>query len=185
MITNKTWGHIGVAYEKALEIPIGQMPDRLANLPKADEPYRRFLYFLARELKAIISLELGVYMGVGLAHLAAGSATAVGVDKVDLGFALLEPFYNCRVQIDDSINFLRSYLGPQFNIIHIDTIHQPSHVAQELELALSRIADDGVICIDDIDYSEDMWAWWQSLKLPKRNLKGLHATGFGVIVPNG
>lgn len=186
MASQNRWRDIDIASNLALSTPLTKMPLKVLGLPNADEFYYKFLYFLAKEIQAKTVLELGVYKGTGLGHLAMGSQLAVGVDhKRGEWEENLKDFLNCRVELSDSLKFLETYLGPPFDIIHIDTIHESAHVARELELSMTRLSTGSIICVDDIDYSEDMWAWWSKLDLPKRDAMDLHSTGFGVIVPDG
>lgn len=176
------WATIEYCRHYATTISEIQMPFVLQPLPNSHEPYYRFLYLMAAMTEGCQALELGVYLGTGLAHLAMGADYAIGVDNEKHDWdENLKPFYNCRIEIADSIEFLENDLTPNFDLIHIDTIHEPDHVNKELELALKRLKPGGVICIDDVLLNDEMMAWWKDLDLTRNVYKDLHVTGFGII----
>jgi predicted O-methyltransferase YrrM len=158
----------------------------LRTLPHAHERYYWFLHYLAGVLQPRAILELGVYRGTSLAHLASGcmEATVIGVDKdfsnLDLG--VIKPYPNIQIIERDSLHYLKSEYRHVFGLVFIDTLHELSQVEKELGALWPHMVRNGVICIDDIFYSDDMMNWWNRLNLEKMSLAHLHTTGFGVII---
>ncbi len=158
----------------------------LESIPNSDFPYYRFLYHLSRTLLPKTVVEVGVYKGISLAHIAAGCAgnnsDITGVDHKSHDWAEALKPYGVGVLIMDSLEFLTKYDRAPINLLHIDTEHTPEHVNAELEAALPKMAPGGVICIDDITINDDMRHWWHDLPLRRLSLPNLHQTGYGVIL---
>lgn len=161
--------------------------DHLKQLPHANEErYYWFLHYLASLLQPSVIVELGVYQGTSLAHLASGciEAKVVGVDKdiEEPALQSLPPYPNIHIVEQDSVQYLSNYWGDLIDLLFIDTEHTPVQAQAELRLAWPHMVNGGVICIDDITISSEMKAWWHGLKVDKRQFPSLHSTGFGVII---
>jgi len=163
---------------------------KLLDLPHADEPYYRFLYWLAKRIDFTTIIECGVYAGTGLGHLALGNnlseTVVVGVDT-DLSHLLeiVRKMRGVKTVESDSVQYLSSFVDNSFHLVlfHLDTQHIPDQVQQELEQAI-RISRRAVICIDDIRIRDDMAEWWDNLKVDgiKVEYPELHVTGYGVVI---
>lgn len=125
--------------------------------------YLRFNYWLVRDLRPGLMVELGVYAGWGCAHLAAGNPDGrvrgvdldehpdfwrtVGpwADRVELVLAnSISPEAAAGVK-DNSVGFL-----------FCDSVHSWSHVMAEIELWLPKMTDGSVIACDDLDWDDGM-----------------------------
>jgi predicted O-methyltransferase YrrM len=160
---------------------------KFQDIPEATAQYYHFLYFLARIWQSRVIVELGVYKGHSLAHLARGNpaATVVGVDRTleHVNRRILPA--NVRLVEQDSVTFLRQWpsINPErINLLHIDTEHVVEQASSELEEALAVMDRPGIICIDDVFASPEMQQWWYRLPQTKVVCIELHATGYGVIV---
>jgi predicted O-methyltransferase YrrM len=155
-------------------------------LPQVQDNYYRFLHYLAAIFQPKSILELGVYKGISLAYLASGcpEAQVLGVDITleHLSREIVDPYPNIDVVKSDSVKLLRHGPHHHFGLAFIDTVHEPDHVQSELDCLWRHMLQDGVICIDDIFYSDAMINWWDGLKFEKMSLAHLHTTGFGVII---
>lgn len=171
---------IGSSHALAMQDPF--RPEWLKNLPGNDEPYYRFLYYLMWNVRPEVAVELGVYQGRSLAHMAAGckGSRVMGVDIDDGAHCPQSP--NANIFINDSMDFLRRYSNLRIGVLHIDTIHTPGRVGLELKAALPLMVSPGVICVDDIKIDKEMVDWWDKLDMNKMNFHDLHVTGYGVII---
>ncbi len=123
--------------------------------------YYRFLFFLARELKPDVSVELGTESGRAAAHLAAGypSGTVYGIDIVEeQAFAEnVAPFKNVRFILGDSTSteVLGRFQEGSVGLCFIDSRHTYAHIMKEIELWTPKMADGGVFVLDDLAWSEE------------------------------
>jgi len=170
---------------------LGMKPYHNKNFPPS--PYYRFLKILAQNIHPRLSIELGVCGGGGSLHLAMGwqQGIVVGVDNQDdhrenINY-ILNKYQNFRFWIGDSVNDARSiadYHG-KVDILFIDTVHTYERTMLEYETWLEFMADDYIICFDDL-FRPGMSQLWSELPNPKLRLDYLHdgagnGGGFGVI----
>lgn len=183
-VSNK---HVMAAYRMTKVKDVIDLP-QLQNLPGvAENPYYAFLYYLMGEVRPKIAVELGVYKGVSLAHMAAGwpDTQVIGVDidlaplqKNEACYRAVMALDNVKLLAQDSTRFLEDYDGDTIDILHIDTAHDYGQVSREFNTA--RWVVDGWIIVDDIDLP-DVRRFWDQIPLPRLELHGLHATGYGVV----
>lgn len=157
-------------------------------------PYYRFLKLLAASMLPKLSVELGVCGGGGSLHLALGNpkGRVVGVDLVydhhDQISYITRNYPNFSFRFGDSVEdapAIAEEFGP-VDLLFIDTIHTRQRTIQEFEAWHPYLADNYVVCFDDLRRVE-MGNVWDVLPSPKLRLDDLHPTaegGFGVLWKN-
>jgi predicted O-methyltransferase YrrM len=75
----------------------------------------------------------------------------------------------------NSLDWLASYAGPQFDVIYLDSCDHPEHCRREVQLALPHLKGDGLILIDDTAWVRGKWTCRGALAIPE-----LLAAGFVV-----
>ncbi len=154
-------------------------------------PYYRFLKLLAQEMKAGLSVELGVCGGGGSLHLAMGSKKAIGVDfawdhEENITYIIRNYSNFVFVQGDSTerapMIFERYGL---IDILFIDTTHTLAQTTMEYKAYKPFMSPGGVICLDDL-FRPGMQEAWETMPEPKLRLDSLHQSeagegGFGVV----
>ncbi len=154
-------------------------------------PYYRFLKLLAQEMKAKLSVELGVCGGGGSLHLAMGSEKVIGVDFAwdhEKNIKYIEDNYpNFIFMLRDSINVAPVIFECYglIDILFIDTTHTYQQTMAEYQAYKPFMSTNGVICLDDL-FRPGMQEAWEAMPEPKLRLDSLHRSeagegGFGVV----
>ncbi len=154
-------------------------------------PYYRFLKLLAQEMKAGLSVELGVSGGGGSLHLAMGSEVAVGVDFAwDHGeniYYIYDRYRNFTFLQKDSVTVAPEIFERygSIDILFIDTTHTYEQTMAEYQAYKPFMSPNGVICLDDL-FRPGMQEAWEAMPEPKLRLDSLHVGegqdgGFGVM----
>lgn len=156
-------------------------------------PYYRFLRVLAQNIQPKLSVELGVCGGGGSLHLAMGwyKGTVVGIDVVEDHMSntdyIKNKYPNFKLWIGDSVELAQSVRLQygQVDILFIDTLHTYDQTMKEYNAWLPYMADNYVICFDDL-FRPGMDRVWDELPEPKLRMDNLHdgaenGGGFGVI----
>lgn len=156
-------------------------------------PYYRFLRRLAEHLKPGLSIELGVCGGGGSLHLALGNpgGRVVGVDFAYDHPEQIEHIYKACPNftfwqgdsVEDAGRIVSDFGRPQ--IIFVDTTHTYEQTMAEFETWKDRLADNWVMCFDDL-FRPGMEQAWNELPEPKVRLDALHTGaeqggGFGCL----
>ncbi len=63
----------------------------------------------------------------------------------------------------------------------IDAIHTSAFVEPQFELVARRLSPGGLIVLDDIDFSPDMWSCWQKLREDRRVLASAELDRVGLV----
>ncbi len=154
-------------------------------------PYYRFLKLLAQEVKAKLSVELGVCGGGGSLHLAMGSKQVIGVDFAwdhaeNINY-IMEHYHNFHFLLGDSIELAEHIFITygEVNILFIDTTHTYQQTMQEYLTYKPFMSMNGVVCLDDL-FRPGMQEAWDAMPEPKLRLDSLHQSeagegGFGVV----
>ncbi len=154
-------------------------------------PYYRFLKLLAQEMKARLSVELGVSGGGGSLHLAMGSEVAVGVDYAwdhaeNINY-ITKHYHNFTFLQKDSINVAPDIFERYglIDILFIDTTHTYNQTMVEYQAYKPFMSPNSVICLDDL-FRPGMKEAWDMMPEPKLRLDSLHLSeagegGFGVV----
>ena len=156
-------------------------------------PYYRFLKGLAEHLQPSLSIELGVCGGGGSLHLALGNplGRVIGVDYAYDHDEQIQHIYkvcpNFTFWLGDSIEdagkIVSDFGKPQ--IVFVDTTHTYEQTMAEFDTWHIRLADNWVMCFDDL-FRPGMEQAWDELPSPKVRLDALHTGaeqggGFGVV----
>jgi predicted O-methyltransferase YrrM len=150
--------------------------------------YYRFVYFLLREIKAPLSVELGVCTGRCTAHMAAARSEGkvIGIDTALRDLSYITDRYpnialwECRS--DDPAAITR--VGERsVDLLLVDTVHSYNYVMKETTMWLSRMKPGGIILYDDLLLNDSMKHVMPKLPfIHKGYLDGLHNFGFGYAV---
>ncbi len=154
-------------------------------------PYYRFLKLLAQEMKARLSVELGVSGGGGSLYLAMGSEKVIGVDFAwdhDENIAHIETHYpNFRFMYGDSVKHAPCIFEQfgEIDILFIDTTHTYEQTMAEYQAYKPFMSNNSVICLDDL-FRPGMREAWEAMPESKLRLDSLHIGegedgGFGVV----
>ena len=124
------------------------------NAPDGTQPYRRFLYHLAKYLHAGVCLEIGVESGATSAHLASAvSGIAVGIDwhkpGLDLAHLPFQWIDGDSTKVAVQVQEIVSRHGP-ISVVYQDSSHHYEASCIEWELYSPMMAPDGVWVCDDI-----------------------------------
>jgi predicted O-methyltransferase YrrM len=136
-----------------------------------------FYYHFLRYLSDFFHEELILDLGTNFGH----SAVALGlngqnhVESYDIVCDLTEDEKR-RIEEDFNINFniLRVEDIPlsqyeEAKIIFLDTVHDGSHEMEVFDIIL-KSKFKGILVCDDIFFNEGMNRFWESIKIPKRDL---------------
>lgn len=156
-------------------------------------PYYRFLKVLAQNIQPKLSIELGVDGGGGSLHLAMGwfKGIVIGIDNEFTHQKRIEyiktTYDNFEFWLGDSIksaSILVDLYG-KVDILFIDTTHTYEQTMAEYNAWLPHMANEYVICFDDL-LRPGMSQVWKELSKPKLRMDFLHdgaenGGGFGMI----
>ena len=168
-----------------LEKTICTQEDASLRSPGVPAHYYRLLYFLAKELKPKLIVELGTHTGISSACLAAGSpeSRVITVDNNDS--VMPECAYdNIEYRVQDS---LIDVGVSDIDILFIDTLHDGIRALKEYELYKDKMADNSIIFFDDINLNESMVKFWKEFTPAvgeKISLPVHGDAGFGAILIN-
>jgi len=156
-------------------------------------PYYRFLKRLAEHLQPGLSVVLGVCGGGCCLHLALGNpqGRVVGVDFAYDHDEQIKHIYsvcpNFTFWHGDSVfdvgQIVSDFGKPQ--IVFVDTTHTYHQTMTEFNTWCDYLADDWIMCFDDL-FRPGMEQAWNELPSPKVRLDALHTGaeeggGFGVV----
>ena len=134
-----------------------------------------FLAHLARQLRPRLIVEIGTAFGVsGMYWVSALEETGTGA------FVTFEPNAAWRQLAERNIGAISrrarliagtfedqvasaNLAAGSVDILSIDAIHTPEAVAGQLAIAAPLLSERSVVLIDDIQYSAEMYAYWQEL----------------------
>ena len=168
-----------------LEKTICTQEDASLRSPGFVAYYYRFFYFLTKELKPKLIVELGTHTGISSACLAAGSpeSRVITVDNNDS--VMPECAYdNIEYRVQDS---LIDVGVSDIDILFIDTLHDGIRALKEYELYKDKMADNSIIFFDDISLNESMVKFWKEfapIAGEKISLPVHGDAGFGAILIN-
>ncbi len=135
--------------------------------------YCRLFYRMARYLNAKNILELGTSFGISTAYFAMGNPSACihTIEACPQTAAVAQRLFNqaglsnIRQYTASFREALPSILNEtkQFDIVYIDGDHSYRGVTEYFSLVSKHMAPDGVIIIDDIRWSQQMWKAWKHI----------------------
>ena len=160
------------------------------NSPK----YGQLLYRMVREVNPTVILELGTSLGITTTYMAkacpqAQCFTVEGCPKI--AAIALENFRKMglanvqlkQMNLDEGLNVLvREIDKPDF--VFIDANHTSNALLKYFDIILSKLHDDMVMVIDDINWSDDMQLAWQKIKQHPKVVNSIDIFGFGILFFN-
>jgi predicted O-methyltransferase YrrM len=162
------------------------------NVTFPPSPYYRFLNLLAKEMRAGLSVELGLCGGGGSLHLAMESQWVIGVD-VTLDYEdnvrwIRRNYSNFKFFNGDSIQAAPYIYGNfgEIDILFIDTTHTYEQTMAEYFAYERYLSSRAVVCLDDL-FRPGMDLAWGEMPETKARFDFLHPSqsptdgGFGVV----
>ncbi|MBN2766642.1 MAG: class I SAM-dependent methyltransferase [Paludibacteraceae bacterium] len=156
--------------------------------------YGQLLFRMVREAKPAVILELGTSLGISTAYMAmacthAKCYTVEGCPQIAsiasdnfLKFGL-DNVRLRRMNIDEGlVPLLTEIERPDF--VFIDANHTSDALLRYFEIIMSKVHNDMVIVIDDINWSDDMQEAWQQIKRHPNVINSLDIFGFGILFFN-
>lgn len=138
--------------------------------------YARLFYQLSKFYQPHQILEFGTSLGIGTIHFAKGnpntSITTVEAcpETVKIATENFEKtgIKNVRLLNETFEDFLKKENIPVYDLIFIDGHHDGIALLRYVDLLEKHIHDDTFIILDDIRWSDSMFASWEKLKNDKR-----------------
>jgi predicted O-methyltransferase YrrM len=150
----------------------------------------RMVAYMSHETKRPLEiLELGTSLGITTAYLAkADSRNKVvtlegseAVAKVAQGVwkALVTENIQCHIgRIEETLG---TYAGKQLDVVYVDANHTYEATMRYVDFLLPRMAEKGVIIVDDIHYSTEMERAWKAIKKDKRVTSTIDVWHAGIV----
>jgi len=154
-------------------IPIGGV----ACLFSAPPRWGMFLLRLVRELAPESCLELGTGVGISTAYQAAalklnGSGTLTTLEGAQAWAAIAEQGLSAlglaeraRVEvgpIDETLAEVMARVAP-IDYAYLDADHTEEATVGHFEAIVPHLSEGGIVILDDISYSGEMWRAWRAI----------------------
>jgi predicted O-methyltransferase YrrM len=143
--------------------------------------YYAFIYYLCREFKPELMVEIGTYCGMGAVHMALGNpeGKVYTIDKDKrpvVGFDNIECIEGYSYEVHDK------FVDNSIDFLFIDGDHRYEYEKLDYERYYPKVKDGGLILIDDISYPDvcKIWDGIQEVKVRFDSLR-LKGEGFGVV----
>ena len=150
----------------------------------------RILNFMGEEQKRPLEiLELGTSLGVTTAYLASADSRnrvvtmegSEAVLKVAQGIWRTLRLDNIEWQVGNIDDTLYIYARERVDFAYVDANHTYEATMRYTDYLLDRMAEKGIIAIDDIHYSEEMERAWKELKQDPRVTTTMDVYHMGLI----
>lgn len=150
----------------------------------------RILNFMGQEQKRPLEiLELGTSLGVTTAYLASADSRnrvvtmegSEAVLKVAQGIWRTLRLENIEWQVGNIDDTLYRYARERVDFAYVDANHTYEATMRYTDYLLDRMAEKGIIAIDDIHYSEEMERAWKTLKQDPRVTTTMDVYHMGLI----
>lgn len=150
----------------------------------------RILNFMGEEQKRPLEiLELGTSLGVTTAYLASADSRnrvvtmegSEAVLKVAQGVWRALRLENIEWQVGNIDDTLYKYARERVDFAYVDANHTYEATMRYTDYLLDRMAEKGIIAIDDIHYSEEMERAWKELKQDPRVTTTMDVYHMGLI----
>lgn len=150
----------------------------------------RILNFMGEEQKRPLEiLELGTSLGVTTAYLASADSRnrvvtmegSEAVLKVAQGIWRTLRLENIAWQVGNIDDTLYKYARERVDFAYVDANHTYEATMRYTDYLLDRMAEKGIIAIDDIHYSEEMERAWKELKQDPRVTTTMDVYHMGLI----
>ncbi len=158
----------------------------------------RLLYFISNYLKPLTVLELGTNTGISTLYLALGvndnkaKISTVEGDKVlaevaarKLNALIQAGTISTDVMVKQElfVSALPELLDEHqpLDMLFIDGDHNGNRVMEYFISALSYLSEKGIVILDDISWSPDMWNTWQTVSIHDNVTMALDFGDIGVL----
>ncbi|MGH2925615.1 MAG: O-methyltransferase [Solirubrobacterales bacterium] len=173
-------------------IPIGGIAEAF-SIPMR---WGMFLIRLVRELAPVTSLELGTGLGISSAYQAAGlelngrgelttlEGARAWAEVAEQGLSSLGLAERCRVEvgpIDETLEPVLNRIAP-IDYAYLDADHSEEATVKHFEAVLPHMAPGGVVVLDDVAFSWDMWQAWTRITSADRVTVRVALDRMGVLV---
>ncbi len=150
--------------------------------------YYGFLMKLVYRLQPRKVLELGTSIGRSTSFMMATLPLTSSLTTVDIGsyqrVDLASYTNDGRLHIvygNDLDVAVVDEVGDGYDLLFIDTEHSYEQLVAEWAIYQSRLFDNAIVVLDDIDLNEGMRLFWDELPYDKVDTgSGLHFSGFGL-----
>ena len=171
------YGSCGTPEGKKIRRRVNEIVARQLESPAVGQMLFRIANYLGREAKRPLNiLELGTSLGITTAYLAAADSknnitTLEGSEAVlkiaesgwsTLGLRNITPLLG---RIEDTLYI---YAREGIDLAYIDANHTFEATMRYADYLLPRMAERGILAIDDIHYSREMERAWKALKQDPR-----------------
>lgn len=155
-------------------------------------PYYSLLFYVAKEFKPNVMVEIGTDEGIGTVHLALGNPKGK-VHTIDIreecrgfleGYSFYKDIDNVEIITGDSQNVVSNFSDEQIDMLFIDGDHTYEGEKRDYVLYLPKVKKGSIILIDDIGNDDVRQVWDEIIDQPKVKLPWLrpHEQGFGAVV---
>jgi predicted O-methyltransferase YrrM len=145
----------------------------LAHVASVSRASGLLLHMLARQLPARVMIELGAGAGVSGAYLATGCPGARlltvegSPDRASLAretlAAVSESATVLQTSFAEGLELALTQLDGSVDLVHIDGERRPRHLQALVEMVAPRLRVGGVLVVDDVRWSPEMWQGWRAV----------------------
>ena len=145
------------------------------------------LYRLSKYFKPNRVLELGTSLGIGTMHLFLGhpEAKITSIEGCPETFNLAQKHLNAKpIEIINSTfyDYINNLNDDKFDLIFIDGHHDGEALKYYLKLLDKHIHDNTLIVLDDIRWSNSMFACWNNLTSDKQYHLSMDFFKMGILI---
>lgn len=149
--------------------------------------YGELLYRICRHYQPKSILEFGTSLGVGTSYMHLGSPSSIitTIEACPNTFKLAQE--NLKHKSINTINttfieFLQKSNNQDYDLIFVDGHHDGNALLKYMSELDSYSNDSTIFILDDIRWSEDMFAAWNELKLSKKYHVCLDLFRYGILI---
>lgn len=178
-------------YARYVPLSWGKLIGENLHDPKHEEPYYRFLYYLAQVRQPQVSLVLGVWMGIDCAHIAKGypDGLVYGIDHQGHGGPLevMRACPNFTYQLEDTVEWgaqCADLLRGKIGLIFWDSSHLYDDTVREWGTYRPLLDESAILVFDDVTPAFEIERFFREQEGEHLLFPGLHyGNCIGVILP--
>jgi len=145
--------------------------------------YYEFIYYVCKEFKPELMVEIGTYFGISAIHMALGNpeGKVYTIDK-DERPVVVSGISNIECIQGYSYEVQNKFVDNSIDLLFIDGDHRYEYEKLDYEKYYPKVKDGGLILIDDINFAS-MGKLWDEIREVKLRVDGLRlrGEGFGVV----
>lgn len=153
--------------------------------------YADLLYQLTAHYQPKKTLELGTSLGIGTSLLAIGNpkGKVTTIDACENTIEVAENnlfalgIENVELVNDTFLSYLNQVEKQVFDLVYVDGHHQGEALKNYMQLLKAWTHSDTIFVLDDIRWSEDMFAAWNELKASNNFHLSLDLFRMGILIP--